>query len=113
LDSFLSTQGIAHVDLIKIDVEGAEALVFAGARKLLARPDAPRIVCEVAEINQAYFGLTEKGLRKTLYDLGYRSFWVEDFKRIRFHNACSRFAQCALFENTCRQYSTPSLRVKE
>lgn len=36
-------------DVLKIDVEGAEALVLAGAAKVLAL--RPRIVCEVAEEN--------------------------------------------------------------
>ena len=49
LDDFLERAGIANVDFIKIDVEGAESLVFAGARKLLSRPDAPLIVCEVGD----------------------------------------------------------------
>jgi FkbM family methyltransferase len=80
LDHFLQARGIQHVDLIKIDVEGAEPLVFSGARDLLSRPDAPLIICEVGDINQPYFGQREEDLRKQLYALGYRSFWIENFR---------------------------------
>ncbi len=37
LDSLIDRAGLTRVDLIKIDVEGAEPLVIAGARDLLAR----------------------------------------------------------------------------
>lgn len=35
LDDFVAEQGIAHIDLIKIDVEGAEYEVLAGGRRTL------------------------------------------------------------------------------
>ncbi|HMD39638.1 MAG TPA: FkbM family methyltransferase [Candidatus Acidoferrum sp.] len=46
LDEFLAKEDIARVDLMKVDVEGAEMLVFRGARNLLERPDAPVILYE-------------------------------------------------------------------
>jgi FkbM family methyltransferase len=36
LDSYLARTGISHVDLLKVDVEGAEMSVFRGARDALA-----------------------------------------------------------------------------
>ena len=41
LDELLAQKGIQHVDVIKIDVQGAEGLVLAGARKILRR--SPRL----------------------------------------------------------------------
>ena len=35
LDSFCRTRGIDHIDLMKVDVQGQEPLVLAGARELL------------------------------------------------------------------------------
>ena len=80
LDGFLERVGIGKVDFIKIDVEGAESLVFAGARKLLSRPDAPLIVCEVGDPAQKLVGITELDLRKTLYGHGYASYWLDGRK---------------------------------
>ncbi len=46
LDAFLTERGIARVDVMKVDVEGAELLAFRGARSLLSRADAPLILYE-------------------------------------------------------------------
>lgn len=45
LDDF--TAFARYPNLIKIDVEGAEAAVLTGGRKLLSRPDAPTLIIEV------------------------------------------------------------------
>lgn len=44
LDEFVAQEGIPEVDVMRVDVEGAELLVFRGAQQLLARPDAPVIL---------------------------------------------------------------------
>ena len=75
LDDFIAEHRIPRVDFIKIDVEGAECLVFGGAPILLARPDAPVILCEVAEAAQRAFQRSEGDLRRLLYQVGYHSFW--------------------------------------
>jgi FkbM family methyltransferase len=46
LDEFIAKHEIPCVDVMKVDVEGAELLVFRGARGLLARTDAPLILYE-------------------------------------------------------------------
>jgi FkbM family methyltransferase len=46
LDEFIVEHDIPCVDVMKVDVEGAELLVFRGARGLLAREDAPLILYE-------------------------------------------------------------------
>jgi FkbM family methyltransferase len=46
LDDILKEQGNPKVDLIKIDVEGAELDVWRGMSKLLAGNDAPKIIIE-------------------------------------------------------------------
>ena len=43
LDAFLSTRGIAHVDLLKLDVEGAELSALRGLGELLA-PERTEVV---------------------------------------------------------------------
>lgn len=46
LDTFIEANGISRVDMIKMDAEGAELLVFRGAKNLLQRKDAPLILYE-------------------------------------------------------------------
>ena len=50
IDDFIQSLREPRLDLIKIDVEGAETEVFAGAQKLLARPDAPALVFESFDV---------------------------------------------------------------
>jgi FkbM family methyltransferase len=48
IDELLARQGIERVDLLKVDVEGAEPEVFAGAAGSLARGAIHRIIFEVS-----------------------------------------------------------------
>jgi FkbM family methyltransferase len=69
LDTFVEREGIGRVDLVKLDTEGTETEVLAGARHVLER-DQPLILCEVLH------GLTEAGLHAALDPLGYRYFAI-------------------------------------
>lgn len=73
LDSLIDRCGLDRVDLIKIDVEGAEPLVIAGARDLLAR-FKPAVIFECnAHINAG--GDTDAAATETwrmLVEAGYR-----------------------------------------
>jgi len=69
LDTFVREQGIERVDLLKLDAEGGEPAVLAGARAVLGR-DQPWIICEVLH------GLTEAGLHAELDRFGYRYFAI-------------------------------------
>lgn len=46
VDIFIKEHNVTRVDVMKVDVEGAELMVFRGARNLLERPDAPLILYE-------------------------------------------------------------------
>jgi FkbM family methyltransferase len=46
LDVFMKEHNVSRVDVMKVDIEGAELMMFRGARDLLARNDAPLILYE-------------------------------------------------------------------
>jgi FkbM family methyltransferase len=46
VDVFMKDNKIPRVDVMKVDIEGAELMMFRGARELLERPDAPIILYE-------------------------------------------------------------------
>ena len=50
-DEFLKTHGIAHVDFLKIDVEGAEFSVLNGFQNAFARNAIDLVQFEYGEIN--------------------------------------------------------------
>jgi FkbM family methyltransferase len=84
LDTVARMHRIRRIDLLKVDVEGAETLVFAGASHILSRADAPVLICEVGDKAQRQFGKTEKDLRRLLYGYGYRSYFITDGRFTKF-----------------------------
>jgi FkbM family methyltransferase len=46
VDVFMRQHNITRVDVMKVDIEGAELMLFRGARNLLERTDAPLILYE-------------------------------------------------------------------
>jgi FkbM family methyltransferase len=71
LDHYLDQNGIAKVDVMKIDVEGAEMAVLRGAEKLLSGPDRPALVLEYEESAQQRFGSSCAELTSFLTAHGY------------------------------------------
>lgn len=80
LDDLVREQGINRVDLIKVDVEGAEERVFQGAAGLLKSDSAPDIIFE------CHPWATCDRILKTF---GYR---VYEFRRQRTYEARNLFA---------------------
>ena len=72
LDDVLQDLGINSVDLIKIDVEGAERLIFQGARRLLTSHRKPLIFFECAETTCRAFGHCVLDVLRELADCGYQ-----------------------------------------
>nr|MCU0688369.1 FkbM family methyltransferase [Phycisphaerales bacterium] len=60
----------ASVDFIKVDVEGAEGLVFRGGRETLNR-FKPNIYCEITPGHPENVGMTAQGVMSELLALGY------------------------------------------
>lgn len=87
LDSYLERVGLDRVDVIKIDVEGAESLVFRGAGKLLSA--RPAIVIEFEESNQVRFGSSCAGLARMLIEKGYKLESILEGERMPYEAAHS------------------------
>lgn len=66
LDSYID-----RADVMKVDVEGAEHLVFRGARALLSSDNGPAIFFEIDEQLCASFGVTTREVKQLLIDQGY------------------------------------------
>ena len=71
LDDYAAQAGLEAVDLIKVDVEGAELLVFRGARRLLASERAPVVFFEIDDTLCAACGVTGRAVKQLLMDTGY------------------------------------------
>lgn len=74
LDAYVREQGIDHVDLIKMDIEGAELLALKGSTTLLSCDNGPAIVLESADMNTIGFGYKAVETWDYLESFGYRIF---------------------------------------
>ena len=70
LDAIIQEAGVSRVDVIKIDVEGADLLVLKGAKQTLARY-SPILIVEVADEWLQAMGASPAELREFLRSQGY------------------------------------------
>jgi FkbM family methyltransferase len=78
LDTLLAESNIFHVDVLKIDVEGAELGVLKGAQRLLSSERPPAIVFEFADWAEARIpGQWPGDAQRLLFQAGYRLFRLE------------------------------------
>ena len=70
LDEVVRELGLSRLDVIKVDVEGAEYLVLRGARETLQRFH-PKLVMEVVPLQLANMNATVEQLHALLKELGY------------------------------------------
>jgi FkbM family methyltransferase len=71
LDEFIRENQINKVDFIKIDVEGAEGLVFEGAKQLLNSNTHLTILFEACSVTTVSFGYTPRELIDNLKKQGF------------------------------------------
>lgn len=79
LDDVLQEEGVAHVDVMKIDVEGAEVAVMKGARALLSREDAPAIICEISDATAVGCNSSAREVVHALHSFGYSLYDLRQF----------------------------------
>ena len=75
LDSFLHSLSIEDVDLVKIDVEGAELEVLRGMRKILSRGKV-KIICEVHPDRLSSLGYSIEDVENILKEYGYKIYLI-------------------------------------
>lgn len=82
LDALLQNRGIAHVDAIKVDVEGFELAVFRGARETLTRNNPPAVLFEFLDWAEQRAQLAPVGAaQELLMQWGYRLWTTAGFAR--------------------------------
>jgi FkbM family methyltransferase len=82
IDELVATDGLHHVDLIKIDVEGFDAAVLAGARDVLTR-DRPYLLFEYTRNWWAKTGYSLDQVLAELRSFGYRAIWDVTWRGLR------------------------------
>ena len=72
MDTILDSLGVTRVDVVKVDIEGAEPLALRGAAKMMAR-DRPILISEFypLALDSSPWG-SAQGYLAMLRELGYR-----------------------------------------
>lgn len=83
LDSYIEDNNIKIIDLIKLDVEGAELLVLNGSKKLLGSNMAPILILEVSQLLSSAFGYTPKDIEGFLKQYNYSFFIISKELKLR------------------------------
>jgi len=82
LDAWAGREGLSRLDLLKVDVEGSERSVLAGARAVLEK-FRPMLLLELNAETFGAAGYTGETLAGWLRELGYALFLVDPFARVR------------------------------
>ncbi|HEY9705125.1 MAG TPA: FkbM family methyltransferase, partial [Allocoleopsis sp.] len=83
LDSIIKEEKISKVNVIKVDVEGYEALVFKGGEKLLTSLESPVIIFEFCDWAEERSGMKIGESQRILRDFGYKLWKLEDFMKVK------------------------------
>jgi FkbM family methyltransferase len=76
LDTWVAERKLSRVDVIKVDVEGAEKLVLEGARQTILR-FKPLLLLEADDRMAGAFGYSLNDLVTQVRAFGYETFWLE------------------------------------
>jgi FkbM family methyltransferase len=76
IDEYVMTEGLARVDLMKLDIEGAEPGALTGGARLLSRPDAPDILCELNPYLLSRAGSSVGEVQGIFSSFGYRLYRI-------------------------------------
>lgn len=100
MDSYIADSHLRRVDVIKVDVEGAEKMVLSGARQLMS--DAARrprlLMLELCERNLAAFGSVKAEIMAMMSSWGYAGSVLEGERRVPLGEGRDPAADNVFFE---------------
>lgn len=77
LDEYITAKRLSRVDVMKVDIEGAELAMLQGGRQLFSLSTRPVVIMEFEEARQQAFGSSCRELAVFFIQNGYQLFAVE------------------------------------
>lgn len=99
IDDFLSSRSISHVDIIKIDTEGADYLVLKGAKQLLSSSSPPIIFCEYSRKTIDGFHHSLNEFEEYIKGFNYKIFEIQGNNLIEFNSSISQSNEIVCIKN--------------
>jgi FkbM family methyltransferase len=106
LDELLDEQGIDRVDVLKMDIEGAEDLALTGMTAGLREQRYRKVLLEVHPADLALRGRTSKDVLHLLSGAGYRAFRIDDSNDATRKACYSRRPEARAYLSPVRQLKT-------
>lgn len=78
LDGYCLRNGIDHIDVLKIDVQGLEPAVLRGAERMLSAQAVDTVVCEICEPLLVMADESKAGILDPLKQLGYTTVQIPE-----------------------------------
>lgn len=76
LDAYLTAKGVTKLDLIKLDIEGAELFALKGLESFLSASESPILIMEVNDLMMGKAGYSAQDLREFLAKFGYEPYEI-------------------------------------
>lgn len=102
LDEIVAARGLRAVDLVKLDVEGAESAVLDGATHVL-RNFAPLWIFEALDVTAAAWGTSGRDLVARFVDMGHAVFEFREDGRLGRHQLRSAYP----LDSNCNLLAVP------
>jgi FkbM family methyltransferase len=80
IDKILADQGLTRIDVLKLDVEGAEVDALLGAAQLLSGSHPPRLLLEANPVTLRAAGRSVDDLRRCIESFGYTISEIETLR---------------------------------
>lgn len=99
IDEFVSQKGLSHVEIVKIDTEGADYLVLKGAKKLLSSPNPPVVFCEYNRDIKNGFNHNLNEFEEYIKSFNYQLYEIKENQLVVFNSAISSSSEIICIKN--------------
>jgi FkbM family methyltransferase len=85
IDQYVKANRVDRIDVLKMDIEGAELMAMRGAREVLSQNRCGTVICELCDATTEGCGYSARGIAAYLMECGFRLFELDANGKLRPH----------------------------